>query len=265
MRKSVGWSELDQQVLVSVCIATYNGGRYVADQLTSILEDLPHDSEIVVLDDRSTDDTLRVLSQMEDSRIRLACHLFNSGHVSTFADLLRMTSGEYIFLADQDDLWPPGRTQAMINGLQHYELVAGNFSEFGARTGFPHSVLSHSDSGRSFKNILGLVLGRRPYFGCAMGFRKDLLCHILPIPQYVEAHDHWIALCGNISGSVLHIDEPVVCRRIHESNLSPSTHRSFAPMYRTRVILLRSIIELLRRSLRAKYRAVTGMDRSCKL
>ena len=118
-------------VEVSVAMATYNGSAHVAEQLTSILEQLgPHD-EVVVVDDASTDDTRAVLAAFDDPRLRVLESPVNRGYVRAFERALGEARGEVVLLADQDDVWLPGRRDAMVAALRDHQVVATNLTTLG--------------------------------------------------------------------------------------------------------------------------------------
>lgn len=236
---------------ISVCMATYNGATFVRQQLASILDQLGPSDEVIVADDASTDDTASLVSAFGDSRITLLRGERNQGHVRTFERAISAAAGESIFLADQDDLWAEGRVQSMLGSLDRGSVVAGNLALFGTCVGAPRQRLLATHSGAGLRNILGIFFGKRPYFGSAMAFRRELLPILLPIPDYVEAHDLWLATVGNLVGGVEHREEPVVLRRMHGNNLTPDGRRSLDKVLLARALMLRAVLEIVRRRSRA--------------
>lgn len=240
---------------ISVCMATYNGSAFVREQLESILDQLGPSDEVIVVDDASTDDTPAVVETVGDPRITLIRHTKNLGHVRTFEQAISVASGRYIFLADQDDVWAEGRVAVMLDSLSRRPVVAGNFAILGnLLPEGPEGRLRAADSGAGLKNLLGILAGRRAYFGSAMAFRQDLMPILLPIPGYVEAHDLWLATVGSLAGGVEHCDESVLLRRLHSGNLTPARRRSFARILVSRVRMLRAMMEIVRRKSRTGMR-----------
>ncbi len=90
----------------SVCIATFNGGRYLREQLDSILSQLSAEDEVIISDDGSVDDTWDILTEYaeKDRRIKLFSGP-RQGLIANFGYAIQQTKGELIFLADQDDVW----------------------------------------------------------------------------------------------------------------------------------------------------------------
>lgn len=233
---------------VSTCMATYNGAAYVADQIASILHQLSPDDELVVVDDGSTDDTVDIVLAVDDRRVHLHRGTRNAGHVAAFERAISEARGEYILLADQDDLWPEGRLDAMVGALSDSHFVAGNQQEFPAR---PQPIqLVASMRPQRWRNIGRLLLGHQAYFGCAMGLRREMVRVALPFPPHVEAHDHWLAVMANVMGSFPHLEAPVVLRRVHGTNLTPTGRRGWQAVARTRVVMLLGIAHALLRNRR---------------
>jgi len=236
---------------LSVCMATYNGAAYLAEQLESILSQLGPDDEVVVVDDGSRDDTVALLQSWGDTRLQVHRNERNLRHVRTFERAMRLARGQVIFLADQDDVWLPGRVSRMLQALQisGAAVVAGNFSHIDPQ-GQPMQFQAHrlraADSRRGAVNIAGIFAGRRSYFGCAMALRRDFLNLALPIPAFVESHDLWIAQLANAAGVIVHLDEDTLARRIHAHNVT----RSNRPMRRklhSRWLFARALLEVRRR------------------
>ena len=240
-----------EPVRVSVCMATYNGSRFVEEQLRSILEQLGTADEVVVVDDASTDDTVARVRSVDDPRVHLVEAPRNRGYVRTFEDALSRARGEVVLLSDQDDLWVDGRVETMVRALADVEVVATNLGTLGGPDairgpyGQPDWHLRAADSRRHARNVLGTLAGNRPYYGCAMGLRRDALSRVLPFPAFLdESHDLWIALYGNVAGSIRHVETRTVLRRFHEDNASPNRPRGPVAVLRSRLMLVRAVMVL---------------------
>ncbi|GAA2180418.1 hypothetical protein GCM10009785_11150 [Brooklawnia cerclae] len=241
---------------VSVCMATWNGSEFIYEQITSILSELRPDDEVVVVDDASQDNTVALLRGLGDPRIKIFPQPMNRGYVRTFEKALSLASGDYVFLSDQDDVWVPGRVDAMVEALQDNQVVATNLATLNgpARIGGPFGIkdwrLRSGDSRRHAWNLLVLLSGLQCYWGCAMAVRRDALDYLLPFPpELTETHDQWIGLCGNMAGSIAHLDERTVLRRYHGDNLTPAQPRGVLPALRSRVMLIRCLGVARRRGL----------------
>lgn len=239
---------------VSVCMAAYNGARHIEEQIRSILTEIgPHD-ELVVVNDFSTDATPDIVAGINDPRIRLIRAERNNGYVRTFEWALSEARGEFIFLSDQDDVWLPGRVERMITAMDGKDMVVSNCKHFDGPLGTFHEIrLRPEDSDHNVRNILGIVVGYRLHWGCAMAFRNTLLHQVLPFPAYMtESHDQWIATVGNVNRSIVYLEEDTILHRLHGENLTPHGIRSVSKIMRARVAFVRNVYEAVLRARRAR-------------
>ena len=190
--------------MISVCMATYNGERYLLPQLESILSQLGPDDELIVSDDGSTDATLSMIEGLGDARIRLF-HNERHGFVYNFENALRQVRGDYVFLSDQDDLWMPGKVSTCLNLLQRYLLVTHNarlIDGEGKDLGTDFFTLHHSQSG-FWHNLL-----RNSHVGCCMAFRREKV------------------------GKTCMFAQPLICYRRHHGNVSSTSEKSRLSVWR---------------------------------
>lgn len=246
------------QVKISVCMATYNGKRFITEQVDSILKQLSHDDEIIVVDDCSTDSTIQILESYNDLRIKIFRNNRNVGHVCSFGRAISLAGNEILILSDQDDIWSEGRLSKMVDALllSGKSVLSSNsyfMDEHGLAIDYLVDPVKSEDSTRHLKNIIGIFLGGKSYFGCAMAFSRDIIPVVLPIPEYVESHDLWIVFAGNIIRSNIHLEDKTLFRRIHGNNAS-ILKRPLALKIRSRFIFLRSIITIFFRSIRNHFK-----------
>lgn len=242
------------EVEVSVAMATYNGSAHVREQLESILDQLGPRDEVVVVDDASTDDTRAVLVTFDDPRVRVIASPVNRGYVRTFEAAIGASRGGVVLLSDQDDVWLPGRRDAMVAALREHQVVASNLTTLdGPDTlqgpfGQADWKLGPRDDGRRVANLAGIIAGLKPYYGCAMGVRRDALATVLPFPPHlVESHDLWLAMYGNLVGSITHLERRTLARRIHDDQATPTRPRGPRAVIVSRARLVRALLDLRRR------------------
>jgi glycosyltransferase involved in cell wall biosynthesis len=231
-------------------MAAYNGASHICEQIESILAELSPTDELVIVDDCSTDATRDVVRGIGDQRIRLIASPINAGYVRTFEKALSEARGQYIFLSDQDDIWIPGRAEQMITGLQDSAMVIGNCKHFDGPLGRFHQIrLRSQDSSHTLRNLVGIVVGYRLHWGCAMAFRQEMLGKILPFPAHMrESHDQWIAMVGIANRSVRYLDEDTVLHRLHGENLTPPGIRSVGKILAARWDFVRNLVVAARRT-----------------
>ncbi len=201
----------------SVCVATYNGEKYIEEQLRSILVQLRPDDEVIVSDDGSTDRTCAIVESLADPRIRLLHH---NGHdfKQNFVNALQHAHGEYIFLSDQDDVWLPQKYEICCEQLQKFDLVITDsiVTDQNLQTTI-NSFFQHYHSGKGVLKNIAL----HTYFGACMAFRRKVLAYALPMPKTSEiAHDNWIGLVAEITGKVLFLHQPLLLYRRHSNALT---------------------------------------------
>lgn len=231
-------------------MATYNGQEFVREQIGSIISEMGADDELILVDDCSSDATVSILASIVDSRIRIFINETNKGHVFSFGRAISLARNEVVFLSDQDDIWVAGRKNLLVKKLvdSGKYLASSNFSLMDAAGGDllrQRGWLCERDSCKALGNILGIFLGSRQYFGCAMAFRRELACWIVPIPAFVESHDLWIALAANIMQTNVHVEAVTLRRRIHEDNASSRERRALPLVLKSRIILGMSILVLI--------------------
>lgn len=234
---------------ISVCMATYNGEKYIKEQIESILKNLNAEDEVIIVDDKSKDKTVSIIESYNDRRIVLIKNEKNLGVNKSFEIGINSCKNEYIFLADQDDIWIDGRVNKMIESLMKNQksIVAGNqefIDSFGKKINYSILDLDMNDSEKKMKNIYRIFIGNAYYTGCAMAFKKDIKSKILPFPNYIESHDLWIAKIGILENTIFHLQDKVLKRRIHSSNVSIG-NRSLTKKIKSRIIFLISAIEIL--------------------
>ena len=245
---------MSESPTVSVCMATYNGALYVEHQLRSILEELEPADEVVVVDDASSDDTVRIVEAVGDPRLRIVRQSTNGGYVRAFEVALLAARGDVLLLADQDDEWIPGRRALLVDAAMRHGVAASNLVLLDTGkplrspvTGRPWWLRTAGSTHRR-RNEWGILTGDMPYFGCAMAVRRDILDRFTPFPVFLtESHDLWIATVANRGGYMWHVEEPTIRRRVHATNASTPRPRGIRQVIASRWMLIRAYIEAGRR------------------
>ena len=99
---------------ISVCMACYNGEKYIEEQILSILPQLNESDELIIIDDHSSDNTGKIVQELKDNRIKYVFNEKNLGVNRSFEKAIKKAKNDYIFMADQDDLWTEGRVERML-------------------------------------------------------------------------------------------------------------------------------------------------------
>lgn len=228
---------------VSVCIASYNGEKYIKEQITSILSQLDRQDEIIISDDSSTDKTTQIIESIKDSRIVLLRSQTFHSHVYNFENALKHANGDYLFLADQDDVWLPDKLKTMLILLKTHDLVLSDAIVVDNNMNLLSNsffTFNHSSKG-IIKNLY-----KNSYLGCCMGFNRHILEKALPFPKDINMHDWWIGLIGEIYGDVSFSDEKLIKYRRHEDALTPIDRKSnntFFAKIGFRVAMIKGLIQ----------------------
>jgi glycosyltransferase involved in cell wall biosynthesis len=206
--------------LVSIALCTYNGERFLPQQLESLLNQTYANIEIVASDDASSDSTRAVLERYAegDARIRIVANEENLGFAGNFIRALRLCRGDYIAPADQDDVWLPEKISALVAAIGDRPLAYCDSTivdEQGAPVGYRMSqvvpMLSTDDPAPfAFGNCVS---------GHAMLFRRQLLDRALPTPPGFF-YDWWIAAVAAAAGGVVFCDRSLVMYRQHGDNVT---------------------------------------------
>jgi glycosyltransferase involved in cell wall biosynthesis len=213
-------------------MASYNGENFIRVQIESILNQLGPDDELIIVDDMSTDSTVKIISGFEDVRILLLVNAENIGVSQAFNRALSYASGDVIFLSDQDDRWFENKLNSVknifstedVNLIVHDAVLVLD----GKLTKVNLFDLAGSSSG-ILKNIY-----KNTFTGCCMAFSRDVLHDILPISTRIGIyHDAWIGVLAQCFGyKIKFISVPLIYFNRHGNNASSMKRRGiFVALY----------------------------------
>lgn len=210
---------MERKNKISVALAAYKGENFIREQLDSILTQLGDLDEVIVSDDYPEGKTKEIVMNLaeNDSRIRYI-EGPGKGLIMNFENAIKHCTGDFIFLADQDDVWLPDKVEKVTEKLASgSDLVLHNAMVTDAK-------LKVSDT--SFFKTHGTKTGylvnviRNSYMGCCMAFRAELREKILPFPENLPMHDQWIGLIAEKTGRVSLVEKPLILYRRHGSNMT---------------------------------------------
>jgi glycosyltransferase involved in cell wall biosynthesis len=230
--------------MVSVALASYNGAKFIEVQIKSILSQLGPGDELVISDDGSLDGTLDIIRSFSDNRIKIFINA-KKGILSNFENALRHVSGEYIFLADQDDIWLPNKVQIMRSALESADLVVSD--AFVAHSECDLAEKSYHEQNGSKFGVFGVFL-KNPFLGCCMAFRRTVLVKVLPFPIDIPMHDIWIGSVAKFYFKTTILKEKLIYYRRHGGNASAATETSPFSVFEKlsfRVVIVKNLIKIL--------------------
>lgn len=208
---------------IGVLLATFNGEKYVAQQVASILRQTHKEFRLDILDDCSTDGTYKILKEFADRDVRISLKRSsrNLGIVETFERLLSEVREPYFCLADQDDVWVSDKLAIQLGALQKsgssllysdMEVVNSDLVLI-ARSMWSHAGVKPLAS----KEGLALLI-RNPVSGCTIFGKSKVLRDCLPFPRGLVTHDWWLAVISAYTGGISYTRVATVKYRQHQRN-----------------------------------------------
>lgn len=235
-------SRKKQLVSISVAMATYNGARFLREQLDSIAAQTELPFELVVGDDASTDDTIKILNDFAKTApfpVRLVQNQPGLGFGDNFITTARRCSGDWIAFCDQDDVWLPNKLETCLN-----EIACGpdDLRLIVHEAFVTDEMLQVLRKQFYFKGDDYPSLTLRPDWFCsgmAQIFDGRLIYDLPSSPRvctssfdFYEPHDIWISVLANATGTIRFLEEPLLYYRRHGKNTSEIRTHSFAEWVR---------------------------------
>lgn len=214
-----------------IALCTYNGQKFLEEQLASIVAQRRLPDSIVICDDCSSDQTWEILQAFEAASpmpVKLVRHTVQQGVVRNFETAVRLLETDIVFLCDQDDLWLPEKisttaalfesdpeanlifTDAVLVDEQAQELGELLFSEL--------QITRQEEWGLSHGRAFEVLCRRNVITGATTAFRRSLLDAALPFPAFYW-HDEWLGLIAAATGKVVKLPDPTIKYRQHGKNL----------------------------------------------
>lgn len=216
--------------MISVCIATYNGEKYITAQIESILSQLSNTDEIIISDDCSVDKTIEICRKFNDPRIKIIKNRKNVGYIANFENALKKAQGDIIFLSDQDDIWADNKVSVFMEYFKQYDMVVSDATIIDQDNQIINT--SFFEQRKVYKTIFGNIF-KFGYLGCCMAFKSCILLKALPFPakRKLCTHDNWLFLIGIFFFKAKIIDDKLVLYRRHGFNYSTGDSKSVTSIW----------------------------------
>lgn len=212
--------------MISIAMCTFNGEKYIKEQIESIINQSLIPDEIVICDDCSKDNTVNIIKETLDNwsgKVHLVVNEKNLGYRKNFEKAISLCNGDIIFLSDQDDVWNRNKIEIMFNALNNssdailafhdVEIVDENLNlikkSFWKLLKFDYQKFLQSDFRRVFE---GNVVQ-----GSACVFRKELFNCARPFPE-AAVHDEWLGLVALTKGKIIPVNKPLAKYRQSGNN-----------------------------------------------
>jgi glycosyltransferase involved in cell wall biosynthesis len=212
---------------ISVCMASYNGAKYIGNQITSILHQLALGDELIIVDDASLDGTVSVIEGFADARIKLHINCENLGPTKTFEKALGLAEGDLVFLSDQDDIWYEHKVSAIRYQFEesNLDLIVHDARVINGDKVLGESLFQLCNSSPGLlRNLIS-----NTHTGCCMVLRHSALAQLLPIPSKKGIfHDSWIGVLSScLNQKKLFLNMPLIDYQRHDKNVSTMRRRNF--------------------------------------
>lgn len=212
-------------------MAIYNGEEFLKEQLDSILCQLSEDDELIVVNDCSTDKSEEIIQSIDFKNIKYISNSSNLGVVESFEIAIRASRGDWIFLADQDDVWEGNKLEKCLQGALPQRTLIYHKAEF------VNKELKTWDLQPNFKGKFSpsKIFLKNHFIGACMGFSSDLKPYILCKMKLSPMHDWWIAFVVSIIGQIHFVDERLIKYRRHgavQTTFSTSLNYRWSAVYR---------------------------------
>ena len=211
--------------LISVVMTTYNGEKFLTQQLDSLLAQSYPLFEIIICDDNSTDSTLTILKSYEeksDINISVFCNEENIGYVKNFQKSISHCNGDYLVFCDQDDIWLPNKIATQYQALSETKALAI----------FSDAYLCDANDRDLDMSLWEAVIGSKPpkkidhrafyltncVTGCTLMIHRQLLDSALPFPKSVP-HDWWMAYHAAYQERLVFTEDKLIHYRQHAGNV----------------------------------------------
>jgi len=221
---------------ISIAMTTYNGEKYIKAQLVSLLNQTRQADEVIIADDRSTDDTYLIvdafIAEHHLTNWTFYVNETNLGFVQNFKSVIHKTQGDLIFLCDQDDVWLPEKLADLEELFEHNQQAIAINSSFyfidnkdslfqiaqRRNTSNQNIIASNLPLGAFVKIKFSTVIRYNISPGCTMAFRSSIKDMLLSKKEFIIPHDWEINLLACISEGLYFYNKPLINYRIHESN-----------------------------------------------
>ncbi len=218
--------------MISVALCTYNGEKYLSEQLDSIVKQTVSIDELVVCDDGSQDGTFDILNKLAEEvtfSVRIYRNETNLGSTRNFEKCLSLCRGDIIFCCDQDDAWRGDKVEKQANYLRQHPDIDAVFSNALVMDGDSRPTGStiwqevQFTPGQQRRWQAGhaheILFGGFVVTGATLALRRSCLERLMPFPTHIPRliHDAWIALALSLESKINFIAEPLVSYRMHAS------------------------------------------------
>lgn len=223
---------MQNKICVSIAMTTYNGETYIENQLKSIFSQTRQPDEIIICDDCSTDNTVAIIHDLiakygVEHLVRLVENRQNKGYIRNFHQAIGLCSGDFVFLADQDDEWYPSKLERLVDVMVQSgaEAICTGFDLIDKNGGLIEDaekyvmdpIICKAGSGLTPITFSHLIF-RNVAPGCTYCCTRRTAQAYLSIESQMLPHDYQIMFIGALLGNIYFLNEKTIAYRLHGRN-----------------------------------------------
>lgn len=203
---------------VAVVVATYNGASFLLAQLESIAQQTHKPAQIIIVDDASSDDTIRIANNFAAAypEVLVVQNETRLGYIKNFEKGMLLATASYVALSDQDDIWVSNKLEKLLFAIGDQMLAYSDSELIDANGGLLHQKMSSIKNQLAYHTPVMYAIGAWAP-GHAMLFKKELINKAVPFPVLVT-HDFWLGFVATCYSKVVYVNEPLVHYRQHTQN-----------------------------------------------
>jgi len=215
--------------MVEILLATYNGEKFIQDQLESLINQTYNDFIVTIRDDGSTDNTMSIIERYVDKYpdiFRIINDDLQCGSAaSNFCELTRVSTGDYLMFCDQDDYWFPNKVEVTLKKMVELETARGKetpilvFTDYIVADSSLIPVANDNSQIEKYNLDLPHLLVQNYVTGCLSMINRKLANMIGDYSSQILMHDWWMALIASAFGIVDHVSVATMFYRQHDNNV----------------------------------------------
>lgn len=222
--------------MIDILLATYNGEKYLKEQLDSLKKQTLTDFKVLIHDDGSNDQTIKIINEFleQDERFQLINDNIKFGNAgANFLHLLQFSTSEFIMFCDQDDIWLENKIEKLFNVIKDKKGINAVYCNAYAYDG--EKIIAQKVSLIERDNLSNSLFLNSGVQGCSLMFNRKLLELALDFPSYIYMHDHYITMLAVAFGKLYYIDESLMLYRQHTSNVTGNVPITILDRFKTLV------------------------------
>ena len=216
--------------MISIAMTTYNGEKYLSQQIDSILNQTYSDFELIICDDNSNDNTINILKSysLKDKRIRVYYNNINIGFLKNFEKTISYCNGEYIAFSDQDDIWNVNKLELSLKNIGDKSLLCTNATCID-NNGNPLNYTMQDVSGTkkiNYKNLCKFLVHKNFVQGSTILAKTDFIKNNLPIPESFKYHDWYFGFMAALDNQLIYFPISTIKYRQHFNQVTINKKQS---------------------------------------